>query len=268
MDYDESKLCELILYIVRKSDGDRKLGTTKLLKLLAYSDFEAYRRLGQPITGASYRKLPHGPAPRQAPEVIEILEERGELSESTSRVFNFAQRHYKALRAPDQSKFTKDEIQIVDGMIERFRSLGNKAIADRSHNDFIGWQMADDLDEIPYRTALLSNDSPTGGTLAAGAAALARLSIEVSPLGPERRSGMGGQRLSGRPGVWAIRRAPPSLTGGDRARSVRAQLEGCRPGRTRRPMPARHRPRERLPTRPVLPRSVRSATMHARVAGP
>src|SRR5437868_14530692 len=73
--FHEDKLAELILYIAERSEHDKEFGKTKLLKLIAYSDFGAYQRLGRPITGAHYRKLPHGPAPREAPETLEILEE-------------------------------------------------------------------------------------------------------------------------------------------------------------------------------------------------
>lgn len=61
---DDKKLAEAILYISKKSEGDESFGATKLNKLLFYSDFMAFGKLGEPITGQDYQKLEHGPAPR------------------------------------------------------------------------------------------------------------------------------------------------------------------------------------------------------------
>jgi hypothetical protein len=174
--FNEEKLCELILYIADRSAGDKRFGKTKLLKLLAYSDFEAYQRLGRPITGAHYRKLPHGPAPREAPLALEILEERDEIEEAPVTFFGRAQRRYRARRPARPELFTRDELAIVDEILERFKHYSGSDIAHASHKDFIGWQMAGELEEIPYRTALIAIDEqPSAATLAAGREHLARL---------------------------------------------------------------------------------------------
>ena len=62
---DDEKFKELVLYIARKSECDPRFGATKLNKLLFFSDFLAFKRLGSPITGQTYFKLDHGPAPRR-----------------------------------------------------------------------------------------------------------------------------------------------------------------------------------------------------------
>jgi len=67
--YNEEKLAELILYVCHKSEADERFGATKLNKILFYSDFAAYRQLGQPITGADYQNLEEGPAPRKLPPI-------------------------------------------------------------------------------------------------------------------------------------------------------------------------------------------------------
>jgi hypothetical protein len=173
--FNEAKLAELILFIAKRSESDRRFGKTKLLKLLAYSDFEAYSRLGMPITGAHYRKLPHGPAPREAPELLEILEEREELQRTKALFFGFEQQRYRALREPNEALFSSKELDVVSSVISRFSGLGGREIADQSHRDFIGWRMADDLADIPYRTALISNEEPSPELLAEGRRRLSQL---------------------------------------------------------------------------------------------
>ena len=71
---DEQKLRELILLIARSSERDEHFGATKLNKILFYSDFWAYRKLGRSITGEVYRKLEHGPAPKRLLPVVRRME--------------------------------------------------------------------------------------------------------------------------------------------------------------------------------------------------
>lgn len=58
------RLRELVVYISEKSEHDQHCGATKLNKILYHSDFRAFERFGVPLTGASYFRLPKGPAPR------------------------------------------------------------------------------------------------------------------------------------------------------------------------------------------------------------
>ena len=58
------KLEQTILYIARVSQDDPHFGIAKLTAILFYADFEAYRRLGHSITGATYKHFDRGPAPK------------------------------------------------------------------------------------------------------------------------------------------------------------------------------------------------------------
>src|SRR4051794_10218865 len=74
-DAEESdrRLGELILYIARRSQADRWFGKVKLAKLLAFSDFYAFGHVREPITGATYIKLPEGPVPERFYDVLTRL---------------------------------------------------------------------------------------------------------------------------------------------------------------------------------------------------
>jgi hypothetical protein len=76
---DQEKLGELIVYISEKSANDPRFGATKLNKLLYFSDFLAYGNFGRPITGAIYRHLKQGPAPRHLEEVRDRLAASGAI---------------------------------------------------------------------------------------------------------------------------------------------------------------------------------------------
>src|SRR5688572_2425660 len=64
-EFDRRKFKELMLYFSQRGlDEGLVIGSTKLNKLLFFTDFRAYAELGKPITGARYQKLTHGPAAR------------------------------------------------------------------------------------------------------------------------------------------------------------------------------------------------------------
>ncbi|MDH5642316.1 MAG: Panacea domain-containing protein, partial [Nitrospira sp.] len=58
------KFKELILYVASQCEQDTYWNSTKLNKILFYSDFLAYKVNGQSITGADYFALERGPAPK------------------------------------------------------------------------------------------------------------------------------------------------------------------------------------------------------------
>jgi hypothetical protein len=101
---DRNKLAELIVYIAHQSESERHFGKVKLIKLLAYSDFEAYVRLGHAITGERYQRLEHGPASRGVPVVLEALQARGDLEESKQLIGPFRQTRYIARRRPKRDE--------------------------------------------------------------------------------------------------------------------------------------------------------------------
>ena len=60
------RLREMILYIARRSEGDKLFDEEKLTNLLFFADLEAYRRLGQTISGQDYLKLGDCPSEGEA----------------------------------------------------------------------------------------------------------------------------------------------------------------------------------------------------------
>jgi len=177
---DRTKLAELILYIAHQSENDRHFGKIKLIKLLAYADFEAYVRLGHSITGTRYQRLEHGPAPRDAPAILQALRATGALEETRRFVGPFSQTRYLARRRPNAAVFDPAELEIVNELLFRFVNVGAKAISEASHRDFVGWEMVGEHEDIPYRTALLSDEAPSEETLARGREILDRLAQRSS----------------------------------------------------------------------------------------
>lgn len=154
-----SKFEELLLYVAEKSEGDSNFGATKLNKLLFYADFAYYRYTGKAITGYTYQKLEHGPAPRAVVPVINAMEAAGDCKRVNRVHFGKPQKRIVALRKPDLSAFTADEIAFVDSVISDLWSLSATEISKKSH-EFIGWKLAADGETIPYEATLVGKRKP------------------------------------------------------------------------------------------------------------
>lgn len=151
----DEKMRELILYLAAKSETDPRFSSTKLNKLLFYCDFGAYRQLGQSITGHSYRKLQFGPAPKVMP-VLEQMKRDQECVEIERDHFGHAQRRVVAMRPPDVSLFTAEELRLADQILEELWESNATEVSDLSH-DFIGWKAAAPNEIIPYETVFVGD---------------------------------------------------------------------------------------------------------------
>ena len=150
------KLQELILYIADRCEDEEEFGSTKLNKILFFADFTAYARTGHAITGEQYQKLEHGPAPRRLLPAIDALKRENALAEKTRGYYGYPQRWYVALRDPDLTQFTAEDIAIVDEVVDRLRGKTGADVSHLSHT-FVGWRAAKMNEDIPYETAWISS---------------------------------------------------------------------------------------------------------------
>ena len=155
---DSKKFKELIVYIVRRSTPDPTFGAIKLNKVLYYSDFAAYRQLGQPITGATYRKYFEGPAPMELPDVRRELINSGDATSEERPYFvgSVVRLVIRPGREPNRELFRPGELEIVDQVVDFFEGKTEREVADFSHKE-PGWAVARDREDIPYETAWMSS---------------------------------------------------------------------------------------------------------------
>ncbi len=67
-----------------------------------------------------------------------------------------------ALDRPDLSRFTAEQIAIVDEVISWLRSNNAAEVSDRSHA-LLAWQVAEDDEEIPLEAAFVMDMEPKPG---------------------------------------------------------------------------------------------------------
>jgi hypothetical protein len=150
----------LVLYISLRSEGDPFFGLTKLYKLLFYSDFLAYRRLGHSITGQTYRALPFGPVPDKMDRFLKHLVRANDIVIRDEDFYDRPQKRPLALRGPEISEFQSDELALIDSLLDRFKQSSASQISAASHQ-FLGWQVAKQGEAIPYAVALLDRGELT-----------------------------------------------------------------------------------------------------------
>jgi hypothetical protein len=166
---DDRKLAELILLIAKRSEGDPAFGAVKLNKLLFHCDFSSYLTYGKPITGQEYFALRQGPAPRRLVPVTKRMRLKGDLAFQMTDYHGRTQKRPIALRAPNLSVFTPQEVALIDETVHRWWKHNATEISDRSHL-FIGWKVAKLEETIPYSTALIGVRKPTADEVKRGLA--------------------------------------------------------------------------------------------------
>ena len=167
---NQRKLRELILYISLGSETDERFGKTKLYKLLFYSDFLAYLRLGKPITAVEYIALPNGPAPSNIEELLAQMKKEEQLHLREYNYYGHKQFKPLALRNPDLTVISSRERKLVDELMDKNWEKNAKDVSDLSHK-FDGWKLArysTDRRTIPYNMALIGNRQPTAAEVAHG----------------------------------------------------------------------------------------------------
>lgn len=150
----ETKLRELLIHVVKEEGSNRSLTRTKLAKILWFSDFGAYRELGEPITGYPYVKETHGPMPQRMLNIeLDLVAEGG-----IERITEGGTTRYVHKRDPDLSLFMPEQLDYVANVRYLYRHAWASYLSVRSHRESIGWVAAGQREEIPYATALLSTD--------------------------------------------------------------------------------------------------------------
>lgn len=163
----EKRLTELILYISKKLSKDEFFGQIKLNKVLFFSDFTAYGRLGRTITGVEYQHLPEGPAARAMLPIQGRMKAARILVIEPRSLYGYTQDRPTALRDPDLSDFSGEEIAIVDAWIDRLRPLTGTQASKLSHDTF-GWRVTKDGQTIDPKSVFVAWRKPTAADIERG----------------------------------------------------------------------------------------------------
>jgi uncharacterized phage-associated protein len=155
--HERAKLCQAIAFFAMNT---RKLGKTKLFKLLYFLDFEHFKLRSRSVTGLSYFAWPKGPVPpalfnefdhpskdlASCVEFSNIPTQRGGMNKVTAR------------KGFDSSLFSKRELAIMKALAERYRDSTADQMIEETHLENRPWHQIYAVKgrkqgEIPYELA-------------------------------------------------------------------------------------------------------------------
>jgi hypothetical protein len=163
----EKRLREMVLYISKKLSNDDHFGQVKLNKVVFFSDFTAFGRLGKTITGLEYQHLDEGPALRAMLPMQGRMKTDGILVIEPRSLYGYTLDRPISLRDPDLKDFTGEQIAIIDAWIDRLRPMTAKQASNLSHDTF-GWRSTKNGDTIDPRSVFISWRKPNAADIARG----------------------------------------------------------------------------------------------------
>ncbi|MFM7345744.1 MAG: Panacea domain-containing protein [Tagaea sp.] len=161
VDRDEAnaRLDELVLYVCDRVDRPADLGAVKLQKIFWFSDTELYAQRRRALTEARYVKGPHGPMSFDIQNSIKRLKKAGRLVEQAGTGRSEARRKFFAVTPADLSKFSGDEISILDAMIDAItRNFTAGQISEATHDRV--WEAAELGESLPLWTIYANEHTP------------------------------------------------------------------------------------------------------------
>jgi hypothetical protein len=165
----QNRLREMVLYVSEHSADAEFFGLTKLNKTLWKADFSAFAGRRIPVTGRAYQRLALGPAPVEMKPLLAEMMQDGQLE---LKPFSFGKDQsgkeiieYRPLaRAPPVLRlFSDDDLSYVDASIAYYWSFTGRETSDDSHG--MAWASRNDLDPMPYESAILSDEHPNDSQL-------------------------------------------------------------------------------------------------------
>jgi hypothetical protein len=149
--YDAAKFKAMVHYICSECEDYRKLGATKLNKVVLYAEREAYLHLGDGISSPRFVKRQFGPVPVAMVPVLNELSEEKKILVRERSVGGNVKRDFINLAEPDISMFSPEEISIIDRVAHDVcHNHTANSISLETHDDV--WEMAAIGEDIPMYT--------------------------------------------------------------------------------------------------------------------
>jgi len=147
------KMAAMVSYFAERVND---LYKTKLNKLLFYSDFVNYYRLGKSISGSRYVHLPYGPVPDSYEETLETLNHYGVVDVTKENSADLV----RSGDSPAKSFLSADEIETLDWILENYGSMSASQLTEISHREK-AYTNTRTGEEIAYEYAKFLSKLPT-----------------------------------------------------------------------------------------------------------
>lgn len=128
-------------------------GSTKLNKVLWFSEARSFETSGTPISGEEFVKDKFGPRSSHLKLVCSELEELGLIEPFVEQVSSYSALRFRAHQPPDISVFTGQQLSLIDWWIANVAEKHTAtSISDLSHD--YGWEVARMGETLPLNAFL------------------------------------------------------------------------------------------------------------------
>jgi hypothetical protein len=155
MDFDREKFKALVLYVIWRGGEQPGFGSTKLNKVLWFSDARANEALGRPITAETYIREKFGPVPKHIVEVLTELEDEGQIMTWSEPYYEHKITRFRAFEPPSTAPFSSEELSLIDWWIKHVAEEHSAASISKKSHDY-AWQLAQMGEEVPLHAFLAS----------------------------------------------------------------------------------------------------------------
>ncbi|MBI3955557.1 SocA family protein [Candidatus Gottesmanbacteria bacterium] len=134
---NEMKYKNAVLYIAKHIGKGTIIGKKKLYKLFYFLDFDFFEKYDKPFTGDIYHKLPMGPAPSYLDAIIIDMRKKGliKIAKQKNSPGYDDSYVYQALTDPDLNQFTKEELHMLDRIIQLYGSKTGNELEKMTHKE-------------------------------------------------------------------------------------------------------------------------------------
>lgn len=163
--HEREKLIHAIIFF---ASNTRKLGKTKLCKLLYFLDFDHFKQTGRSVTGLTYHAWKMGPVP------VSLYEEIDDPSPDLADAVQFQPKETKdgqmlaviAKRPFDASLFSKREMNLLRGLAKEYRDSNADKMVEATHLENTPWHQVYEVegrkqDVIPYELSVRADERET-----------------------------------------------------------------------------------------------------------
>jgi hypothetical protein len=152
--FDLEKFKALVLYIIWRTSHRPGFGSTKLNKVLWFTEARTFEAFGKPISGETFVRDKCGPRSKHLAAVCDELEREGKIEKFVERIYDFEAIRYRAFEPPATPGFNSEELSFVDWWVGFIDKHTATSISDLSHD--YGWEIAAMGEELPLYAFLAS----------------------------------------------------------------------------------------------------------------
>ncbi|MDR0900056.1 MAG: SocA family protein [Methanobrevibacter sp.] len=134
MRINKEKMKEFMHYVISKFDSN--INRTELCNLLYLLEFNYYKINKKPLTNEIYNKYPKIARPQHFIEIKDELLEENKIIEVNDPIYvgSYVELEYSSLKPVEINFLNKEEIAIIDSIIEKFLSMKTNEINNKIKN--------------------------------------------------------------------------------------------------------------------------------------